>query len=439
MKIQLPALFVSAISIAGAQPVISSVWNATSYSEVLAPGCWTMIRGNSFAASETTASRVPLETQLGGVEVTIDGKKAPLLYVSASQINALIPFEVPDGDNRQATLTVTNAQGSSTFSIYINRRAPAVFTRDASENGPAHVFDASFAPKQKISPGDVVIFYAAGLGPTSPPASTASGGSAAEPLNRITDELEVFVGDQKAEVLFAGLAPGFPGVYQVNVRAPAVWTDRLYLREHGWTSNIAQIGIEPGTNVEGNVTAGFDETFPSLAFSSAPYYGGAFHVQFSVRAGARPFVVAVVGDAGGWFTRVDTANGMWHTLATSASVPTIYGDFSQFGAPLMDFASGCVPFGNNQIPSARLDPEVRQFMTWSMPPAEMVFPGNIAGIYDLFGPRPSSAGEFNRSGAFGDFLQLPCGLEKEHKARFRIYVDGRMVASREFTYPIADR
>jgi hypothetical protein len=43
----------------------------------------------------------------------------------------------------------------------------------------------------------------------------------------------VFIGEQKAEVLFAGLAPGYPGVYQVNVRAATLWTDRIYLREGG--------------------------------------------------------------------------------------------------------------------------------------------------------------------------------------------------------------
>ena len=328
MKVKCLVAILAAVGIVEAQPAVSQVLNAASYSEVLAPGSWMMIVGSAFAASETTASAVPLPALLGGVSVTVDGMQAPLLYVSANQINALIPFEVLEGDNRKATLVVTTSQGASNpFPIYINRRAPAIFTRDSSETGPAHVFDANFTPKNTVSAGDVIILYAAGLGSTSPPASTATGGSAVEPLNRVTDDVEVFVGDQKAEVLFAGLAPGFPGVYQLNVRVPALWTDRLYLREGGWISNIAQIGIQPGPNVDGVVTAGFDQTFPSSTYSSVPFYGAQFHVQFSVRPGAQSFMVAAVGDAGGWFTRIDTANAMWETLGTSPSVQAVHGDF----------------------------------------------------------------------------------------------------------------
>ena len=440
MKVKCLVLILAATGIAEAQPAISQVLNAASYSEVLAPGCWMMIVGSAFAASETAASTVQLPTLLGGVSVTVDGKQAPLLYVSANQINALIPYEVPDGNNRKATVVVTTAQGaSSSFPIYINRRAPALFTRDSTETGPAQVFDVNFTPKNRVSAGDVIVVYAGGLGPTSPAASTSSGGSAVEPLNRVSDEVEVFVGDQKAEVLFAGLAPGFPGVYQLNVRVPALWTDRLYIRESGWISNIAQIGIQPGANVEGAVIAGFDQTFPSHADSSIPFYGAQFHVQFAIRPGAQPFMVVGVGDAGGWFTRIDTANKMWQTHATSPSVMSIHGDFSRIPTTVMDFSSGCSPFANNQVPAARLDLSDQQFMTWSLPPPKLVLPGNAAGIYDLYGPQPGTAGQFSATAAFGDFLQLPCGIQKDHKATFRIYVDGRVVASREFTYPLAGR
>ncbi|MBZ5608959.1 MAG: hypothetical protein LAP38_11920 [Acidobacteriia bacterium] len=60
-------------------------------------------------------------------------------------------------------------------------------------------------------------------------------------------------------------------------------------------------------------------------------------------------------------------------------------------------------------------------------------------MYDLYGPQPGAAGEYIATGAFGDFLQLPCGRQKDHQARFRIYVDGKVVATHDFAYPITGR
>ena len=66
--------------------------------------------------------------------------------------------------------------------------------------------------RNRSTEGDVIVLYANGLGPRNPHATTDPAGSAVESLNRVVDEVEVFVGEQKAEVLFAGLAPGYPGV-----------------------------------------------------------------------------------------------------------------------------------------------------------------------------------------------------------------------------------
>jgi uncharacterized protein (TIGR03437 family) len=116
-----------------AQPVVSGVLNGGSYSEVLAPGAWVVVLGSGLANSTATAPSVRLPNILGGASVTVDGQAAPLLYVSDTQINALIPFEVAEGDNRRALLVVTTPKGpSAPFTIYINRRAPALFTRDSS-------------------------------------------------------------------------------------------------------------------------------------------------------------------------------------------------------------------------------------------------------------------------------------------------------------------
>jgi hypothetical protein len=80
---------------------------------VLAPGCWVTILAGGFVSRSTTAAGVPLPKLLGGASVSVDRQPAPLQYVSDKQINALIPIEVSEGDNRKASVIVTTAQGAS--------------------------------------------------------------------------------------------------------------------------------------------------------------------------------------------------------------------------------------------------------------------------------------------------------------------------------------
>lgn len=196
--------------VASAQPVGSAVLNAASYSALVSPGCWVTIFGRNLARISATAAAVPLPTALGGVSVSVAGLAAPLLYVSPNQINALIPLETAIPTNTVVPVAVTSPGGSVTYDIRLTRNAPAIFTGNGAGTGRAFVFDPNFQAVDTVGPQDVVVLYAAGLGPTS-----SSGG-----VSRVVDDVEVYIGERRAQVLFAGLAPGFPGVYQLNVMAP---------------------------------------------------------------------------------------------------------------------------------------------------------------------------------------------------------------------------
>jgi uncharacterized protein (TIGR03437 family) len=76
------------------QPVDFAVLNSASYSAAVSPGCWVSIYGANLANATTSAQTVPLSNTLGGVTVTVGNLPASLLYVSPSQVNALIPLEV---------------------------------------------------------------------------------------------------------------------------------------------------------------------------------------------------------------------------------------------------------------------------------------------------------------------------------------------------------
>jgi len=449
---------------AGAQPTVTAVLNAASYSGALAPGCWAAIYGSGLAQSESVAPSVPLPLQLNGVAVTFDGKAAPLLYVSPRQVNALIPFDVavPSNLGRAVAMAVTAPGGtSSTYYVRLERSAPAIYTRDSSGQGKAWYFDARFRPLDTVG-SDPIILYAACLGPTDPaPSSSQAGGNPAEPFNRVADSIEVYVGDRKASVLFAGLAPGFPGIYQLNVSPLGVASDRLYLRSKAWQSNVTQIGIASGANVT-NVTGDIDGLYPATNPSQPPYnvspmaiaasfsvmpLAGAFRVAFDIQPAARPFQVLATGEAGSTLISIDPSAGKWDATVTVPTSLTRVGDFSntEFGT-IWDFltltpAAIMSPVPGNVMPRSRLDPSW-VFCTRYLPLPNEIGPANSLGHMRASGTLTHGArfvvdSQTNSSLAvFGGFIQISPFGPKDRKTTFSLYVDGRLIASKDAAYKV---
>ena len=432
------SLLIFPLAATAANPVISAVLNGASYSEVFAPGCWMTIYGANLAPSGAVASSLPLPKSLLNTSVTVDGHPAALLYVSPTQVNALIPFEVAASGNKKVTVALTAFSITRYYSIYVNHNAPSLFTLNSAGTGRALVFDGSFKRVDQPTEGDVVILYAAGLGETDPPASSDNGAAGA---NQLLDEVEVFMGDQQAEVLYAGLSPGLEGVYQLNVRVPRLWTDRLYLRQGGWLSNVVRIGLPAQSNAD-RVVASITPVTPTAAhpvWSSLPLLAAQYEVELYVRPGAKPFVVAAVAEGGGSFTRIDPANGMAETFITSPTDAARQGDFSLWPwLMVMDFAAGCQPFPGNVIPVSQLDPAVMMLLSYDLAPPDMTFRLYPVGILTSTEGLQAD-GRFSINGVFGDFVQLACGSRKTGKTTFELFVDGRVVASEDVAYSIAGR
>lgn len=245
------ALALCGISPAWCQPFVQSVVNGASFEAFVSPGCLVSIFGSGLAHSTVaTTTMPPLPTRLENTTVLVAGIEAPLYFVSPNQINLQIPYEVT---GTTVPLKVKTAEGtSSTYMITVAPTSPAIFTRAANGKGPALYFDGRFRLLSVVHPGDTIIFYATGLGATNPPIRTGVGGSYAEPLNRVASLPDVYIGEEKARVAYAGVAPFYAGVYQVNVVVPAApATDRLFLRHETRQSNIAQVAIPAGKNVSG--------------------------------------------------------------------------------------------------------------------------------------------------------------------------------------------
>lgn len=200
---------------------------------IVQPGTWVSIYGSNLAP-ETKVWDGDFPTTLGGVSVKINGKPAYIWFVSAGQINLQVPDDTATGTvtveittpNGTSTSTVTLAAASPSFSQLgdAGRRVAAVIpTPDGSGAyaggtydlaGPAGAFTFSTRP---VKPGEVLVLFGVGFGPTDPPvrAGTAFSGAA-----RTVNPVTITIGGVPAQVAFAGLTGA--GLYQFNVTVPQV-------------------------------------------------------------------------------------------------------------------------------------------------------------------------------------------------------------------------
>jgi hypothetical protein len=285
------------------------------------------------------------------------------------------------------------------------------------------------------------------------------------------DEVEVYIGDRKAQVLFAGLAPGLPGIFQLNVMAPAPATDRLYLRTGGWQSNIVDIGIRSGANTA-NVTGTIDGLYPSNDpfFTQPPCVGddpvgpcgagetfsfmlhaGSFSVSFDILPPSPStvgFAVAAVGEAGGSIISIDPADGTYTASVTTITTAAAHGDYSGTNLQVLDYLSCsgnaiCQPFPGMVIPLSRIDPFWAR-ATQQLPAPNTMVPASPNALLQASGsltvPRLVVDGQTNSALAkFGGIVQVPFGPFEKRVSTFKLYVDGKLVASKDFPYEVAHR
>ena len=196
----------------------ASVVNSASYAAgTAAPGGIMSLFGVGFGSNWATAAAGPAST-LAGVKINVGGVSAPLFYASPSQLSFQMPYEASGA----TTLTLTREDGkTTTVNLNVGDAQPGLFTSDASGAGPAAATLADSSLLTSTNPatrGNVVVLYATGLGKVTPGAVTGAGATGpATCVNPVT----VTIAGRTVTPDYAGLTPGYPGLYQVNVRIPA--------------------------------------------------------------------------------------------------------------------------------------------------------------------------------------------------------------------------
>ena len=207
-------------------PSISAIANAASgVRGSISPGEIVAIGGAALGpasgAQFSLTSSGMVDTTLAGTTVYFDEFSAPLLYASASQINAIVPYEVASRTTVQMTVQTLGGQ-SDAYTIQIGATAPGIFITTQNGRGQAAILNEDNSYNGQTSPaarGSIVQVFATGEGGTQPPAITGSvTGTLAVPVATVS----ATVGILPAEVVFAGAAPqAVAGLFQVNVRIPA--------------------------------------------------------------------------------------------------------------------------------------------------------------------------------------------------------------------------
>ncbi len=207
----------------------ASIVNAAdNQSGALAPNTIGTIYGTnlSYSTAALTGNDVAggvLPTVLGTdeTEVFINNIPADLYYVSPGQINFLVPPNLSPGS---ATIAVfIDGLYGPQIPVTLTAAAPGLFQLDATHAVATFPDGTVLTPSSSAQPGDIVILWATGLGTVTPPALYGEIPTAAAPLVAGAN-LSILLNGAPVPagaIDYAGVAPGFAGLYQINLTLPA--------------------------------------------------------------------------------------------------------------------------------------------------------------------------------------------------------------------------
>ena len=200
----------------------------------VAPGAYVSIYGTNLASSTMVAAQ-PYPTQLADVQVLVNGTAQPVVFISSGQINFVYANVTPG----LTQLTVKNANGQNTVNVRVAPAVPSIFLLDA--NSTAAAVNALTAvvvgANTPFHANDIMALFLTGLG-----ATTQQNGLAYAQI-----QPTVMVGGQNCSVGYAGRAPSFAGLDQINCTIPAGVTGAtvpVIVNSGGRSSSTAFIAVQ---------------------------------------------------------------------------------------------------------------------------------------------------------------------------------------------------
>jgi len=209
------------------------------------PGNIVQIFGSGLANQTNSAVQLPLPEQINGTIVLIGGIKAPLYFVSATQINAQIPFELLAGSQYQV---IVSANGALTTPqpIQLTTAVPAILQFTSGAVVAQHPDGTLVSDTSPATPGEYVVIYLSGLGATDISVPSGSASPSNPPAN-VLDTPVLTLNGTEVPTVFAGLAPTFVGLYQINFQIPQAFVSgnyQLLITQSGTASNQTILSVQ---------------------------------------------------------------------------------------------------------------------------------------------------------------------------------------------------
>jgi uncharacterized protein (TIGR03437 family) len=205
---------------------VSSIVNASNYTPgPFAPNSILALFGTGLARAAQSLGAEDirsgyLPTELNYTRVYVDNSPAPLFYVSDTQINFLLPSRQATGN----TVIRVAREGLSgpEVTVSVVDAAPALFTTDSGYAIATDAKGAVLTAAAPAQPGDVIVIWATGLGKTAP--NPATGEIPHDPaLIAGLADLHISLAGAVVDptrIFYAGLCPGYAGLYQINIVLP---------------------------------------------------------------------------------------------------------------------------------------------------------------------------------------------------------------------------
>lgn len=228
----------------------AAVVNAASYERGLSPGSIASIFGTGLTrgVSGVVQAVGRLPTALRGTSVLVNGIPAPLFALANAdgreQINFQAPYELK-GQTTATVIVVNNGSFSPPLLAQVFDVQPAIIT-DGTRVIAVHSDYSRVTSQSPARPGEVITFYGTGFGSVTPLPRTGEP-AGLEPLSTMNPPPVVAIGGHNAIVQFAGLTPGYVGLYQVNVVVPdglGTGDLPLLMRAAGQLSSLVSIPVQ---------------------------------------------------------------------------------------------------------------------------------------------------------------------------------------------------
>jgi uncharacterized protein (TIGR03437 family) len=244
------------LTVSAPLPTITGVVNAASSAGgKVSPGEIVSIYGTNLGPATSANGFVDpstgkLTTTVGGVQVFFNGIPAPIFYVSSTQVNTVVPYEMAPISNPQVWIKYVG-QTSNAFQLTSAATAPGLFTQNSSGSGPGAILNQDYSlngPNNPAAAGSIVQVFMTGEGQTSPQGVTGAITTVSLPPPQVTPgpllAVGVLINGLPALPVYAGEAPYFvAGLMQLNVQIPSNAQSGILPITVSVGSNMSQSGV----------------------------------------------------------------------------------------------------------------------------------------------------------------------------------------------------